>query len=145
MPKQATTPAAWEETFFATLAETGQVAKACRVAGISNVLVYRKRLEDERFSRAWAEALGVAVMTLEDEAVRRGRDGYEEPVFYQGAQVGVIRRYSDTMLIFLLKSHKPSVYNPPNIIGGTGKDGSIQTNTTVRVVYVDSLDKPPTD
>jgi len=55
--------------------------------------------------------------------VRRARDGVEEPIFHQGKNVGTVRKYSDTLLIFLLKSHKPERYNPPQKQEHTGKDG----------------------
>jgi hypothetical protein len=47
---------------------------------------------------------------LEDEAVRRAYEGVERPVFQGGKQVGVVREYSDTLLIFLLKALRPEKY-----------------------------------
>lgn len=47
---------------------------------------------------------------LEAEARRRAVDGVAEPVFYQGTQVGTVQKYSDTLLMFLLKSRKPEAY-----------------------------------
>jgi hypothetical protein len=47
---------------------------------------------------------------LEDEAVRRAYEGVEKPVCQMGKEVGVIREYSDTMLIFLLKGLRPAKY-----------------------------------
>ena len=43
-------------------------------------------------------------------ARRRAIDGFEEPVFYQGAVVGAVRKYSDRMLELLLKGHAPEKY-----------------------------------
>lgn len=56
------------------------------------------------------EALDVGAGALEDEAVRRAYVGVEEPLFYQGKQCGTVRKYSDTLLIFLLKGAKPAKY-----------------------------------
>ncbi len=47
---------------------------------------------------------------LKDEAIRRGYEGWREPVFYQGHQCGTIRRYSDRLLMALLKLGKPEKY-----------------------------------
>ncbi len=47
---------------------------------------------------------------LEDEAIRRARDGVTIPVFYAGKEVGAIRRPSDTLLMFLLRAHRPERY-----------------------------------
>ena len=47
---------------------------------------------------------------LEEEARRRAHDGVDEPVWFQGVQCGTVRKYSDTLLIFLLKGAKPDKY-----------------------------------
>ena len=42
---------------------------------------------------------------------RRAVEGVEEPVgWYKGEAGGVVRKYSDTLLIFLLKGRKPEMY-----------------------------------
>jgi hypothetical protein len=52
--------------------------------------------------------LGTAA--LEDEALRRAYHGVEEPVFYEGVQCGSVTRYSDKLLMFLLKARHPAKY-----------------------------------
>jgi hypothetical protein len=47
---------------------------------------------------------------LEDEAFRRAHQGIDKPVFQGKELVGVIREYSDTLLIFLLKGCRPDKY-----------------------------------
>ncbi|MFM9863992.1 MAG: hypothetical protein ACKVRO_10325, partial [Micropepsaceae bacterium] len=44
------------------------------------------------------------------EADRRGRDGFDEPVFYRGEQCGVKHRYSDNLLLARLKALQPELY-----------------------------------
>jgi hypothetical protein len=41
---------------------------------------------------------------LLDEAVEVALNGWLEPVFYRGQQCGTIRRYSDRLLIMLLRA-----------------------------------------
>ena len=48
---------------------------------------------------------------IEAEARRRAVDGVDEPVYYQGKEVGTVRRYSDVLLIFLLKGLRPQRFN----------------------------------
>ena len=50
-----------------------------------------------------------AVDALEDEAVRRAYEGVERAVTVAG-QREIIREYSDTLLIFLLKGARPERY-----------------------------------
>lgn len=51
-----------------------------------------------------------ATELLEREAWRRAREGIAEPVFQHGKQVGTIQRYSDNLLMFLLKARAPERY-----------------------------------
>jgi len=44
-------------------------------------------------------ALDIGADSLEDEAVRRARDGYDKPVYQQGQCVGHVREYSDTLMV----------------------------------------------
>jgi hypothetical protein len=44
---------------------------------------------------------------LETEAYRRAVLGYEEPVYQPGEKVGVVTRYSDNLLMLLLRSRAP--------------------------------------
>ena len=55
----------------------------------------------------WESALEVGVAALEDEAHRRAFDGHEETVWFQGQAVGAVRKYSDSLAMFLLKTHRP--------------------------------------
>ncbi|API59627.1 hypothetical protein BSL82_10110 [Tardibacter chloracetimidivorans] len=113
-----------EIAFLAALASTCSVAKACKAAGIeSRNTVYTWRAEDPDFARRWEEAKKLGADVLEDEAVRRAHDGTEEPVFYQGEATGTIQRYSDTLLIFLLKGAKPDVYKDRVAAEHSGPNG----------------------
>ena len=55
--------------------------------------------------------------------MRRAREGVDEPVFYQGEHCCNVRRYSDTLLIFMLKARKPDVYRERASIQHTGANG----------------------
>jgi hypothetical protein len=46
---------------------------------------------------------------LRDEAVRRAI-GYSVPVYHHGVKVGTRKKYSDTLLVFLLKEMFPEKY-----------------------------------
>ena len=62
------------------------------------------------FAKDWKSALAGRNM-LEDEAIRRAKDGVREKPVYQGGKlVGHVQEYSDTLLIFLLKGARPEKY-----------------------------------
>ena len=93
-------PKAWtkqthkkRKQFLQALRETGNVSRACEAAGIGRSTAYQWRDNDPDFAREWDEVIDALVDDLEQEAIRRAKDG------------------SDTLLIFLLKGLKPDRYS----------------------------------
>lgn len=120
-----------QTAFCAALAETCNVSKACAAIEISRMTAYRWRNNDPDFAAAWDEAIKAGVLGLEDEAHRRGFEGVDEPVFHSGQQCGTIRKYSDTLAIFLLKAHNPTKYRENQRLELTGADGGpVQVDDT---------------
>ena len=114
-----------EDVFFAVLSECGNVSKAAKKAKLSRPHLYARKKSDSAFSDAWDEAEALGVAALEDEAKRRAYDGWLEPVFHQGKRCGTIRKFSDTMLIVLLKAHLPDKYQERKKVDNTSSDGSM--------------------
>ena len=96
--------------FLAALAEVGNITQAAEIAGLDRKTHYIWMKNDPDYPALYEEAMEQAADRLEQEARRRAVEGVEEPVFYQGKQVGTIRKYSDTLLIFLLKGARPEKY-----------------------------------
>jgi hypothetical protein len=111
------------ERFLEALAQKPDVAAAARYAGIHRVTAYRIRDRDPEFAKAWDEADRVGMSAAEDELYRRAVEGVEKPVFYQGKRCGTVREYSDTCLIFLLKSKRREVYGERQQFQHLGADG----------------------
>ncbi|MDL2267193.1 hypothetical protein LJC46_04300 [Desulfovibrio sp. OttesenSCG-928-G15] len=104
--------------FIAALMEYGNVSQAARHAGLDRSGVYAKRREDESFAAVWDDALAIGVEALEDEAKRRAYEGWLEPIWHKGEQCGEVRKFSDTLLIVLLKAHKPEKYAERKQVSG---------------------------
>lgn len=102
--------AAWRAAFLAELAASGNVSASATAADVSRRFVYEQRAADLDFAAAWDDALEQGADSMEAEARRRAVDGWEEPVWYQGEDVGTVRKFSDTLLIFLLKGARPEKY-----------------------------------
>jgi hypothetical protein len=120
--------------FLAALVQTGgNILRAALAAGIDRDMHYIWLRTDpayrERFAVAWEQGID----TLESEAVRRAYEGVAEPVFRNGKRaldvmidekgavkrdgagkpIGVpasVRRYSDTLLMFLLNGNRSRKY-----------------------------------
>lgn len=95
---------------LAALAETGNVSNACAAADVGRATHYEWLRDDPYYAKAAEDAMDQAADKLEEEARRRAHDGVDEPVFYQGEVCGTVRKYSDTLLIFLLKGAKPDKF-----------------------------------
>jgi len=74
------------------------------------------RADDPSFAAEWDAALELGLDSLEDELMRRAKDGTLRPVFQGGELVGHIREYSDTLGIFMLKSRRRHVYGDRQFI-----------------------------
>ena len=98
------------EAFLALLAEGHTVKYSAKEAGVAWCVIFARRNNDPVFAEQWEEALERGTQVLEEEARRRAVKGLTEPVFYKGEICGEVQRYSDVLLIFLLKARRPEVY-----------------------------------
>jgi hypothetical protein len=81
-----------KESFLSALSKMANVSLACEESGVSRQTAYRWRAENEEFSKNWNQALDDGIDMLEGIALKRARES------------------SDTLMIFLLKAHKPQKY-----------------------------------
>lgn len=123
-----------KRAFLAAFAECGNVTRACELSGVPRCDHYRWKRTDLKYAEFFSQAEEQAGDRLEAEARRRAVKGVNEPVFYQGAQCGVVRKYSDTLLIFLLKGARPEKYKDRQAHEHSGPGGgAIQ----LKVIYED--------
>jgi hypothetical protein len=97
--------------FLTSYAETASVTKACEAAKIHRSLHYRWLESFPKYQKRFIEAERHAGDTLESEAVRRATEGVVEAVYYQGRPVGAVKRYSDGLMMTLLRGFKPAKYS----------------------------------
>src|SRR5947209_17637730 len=111
-----------QRAFLAAFSECGTIKEAARCADISRQSHYDWLRSSSDYAVAFAEAENEAGEALEAEARRRAVEGFVEPVVYQGKlcyeideatgekkPIG-IRKFSDTLLIFLMKGAIPEKY-----------------------------------
>lgn len=148
----------WHTTFIDALSATSSVVQAARAAGISPRTAYRHRKGNAHFREAWWAALEDApapdsidpppddpstdftsawppadvVGALEREAWRRAVEGYDYPITSGGQITDTYKKYSDTLLMFLLKANCPEKYARPGAV-----DDQDDEPMTFRVVYED--------
>lgn len=98
-----------KDKFLAAYARLGTITDAAKEVGISR-MSHRRWLASEAYRKAFEAAEDESTEVLEKEALRRAVEGREEPVYFNGVQVGTTRKYSDVLLIFMLKARRPDVY-----------------------------------
>lgn len=103
----------WKDAFIRLLAASPNVTSAAKGAGVSRSLAYLHRGEDPAFAARWDDAIGQSLDRLEEAAFRRAEET------------------SDTLAIFLLKSHRPDVYRETVNQHQSG-------GLNIRVEYVDA-------
>lgn len=95
------------QRFIAELTKHGNVTHALKAAKASRAWIYEKRRDDQEFADAFKEAKACGLECLIDEAHRRAYEGVEEPKTVAGEEVWVTK-YSDTLLMFLIKQADPT-------------------------------------
>ncbi len=87
-----------------------------------------------------------AARSLEDEAVRRAREGITRPVRYKGKIVGYETEYSDQLLIALLKAWLPEKYRERVDNRLSGPNGEpLMSEEQVRRLLESGAPPPPLD
>lgn len=116
------------QKFLEALATCGNVTSAAREAGITPRRLYQVRAKDEAFATEWDECAELGTQALEDEARRRAYEGVLEPVTSVKGIVHnddgtplMVRKYSDTLLIFLLKGSRPQKYRERSDVRVSGQ------------------------
>lgn len=121
MARARRTPEKDRETWLEAFRAAGTVTGACKRTGIGRRTVYDWRQRHEDFAIAWADVEEETTERMEREAIRRGMEGVDEPVWHRGEEVGAVRKYSDTLLIFMLKARRPEKYRDNVHVQHSGK------------------------
>ncbi len=112
-----------QSAFLVAFTEHATVAAAAAAAHVGRRTHYNWLQADEAYAARFKDVEEGVTEALEAEARRRAQCGVDEPVHYQGKRVDTIRRYSDTLLIFLLKARRPEMYRERVDHSLTGPNG----------------------
>jgi hypothetical protein len=124
--------------FLHGYALTGSVKFAAHAAKVKRANHYDWKANDALYAEAFKLAEAMAADALVDEAKRRAQFGVEDYILYQGEVVtiervdadGVVtraplmkRKYSDSLLQFLLEGLKPDTFHERREIAHSAPDG----------------------
>ena len=110
-----------QERFLKAYTKKGTITHAAKLSGVSWAHHYRWMKEDPTYPPRLEQAKIEIADRAERAAIKRAIDGYDEPIFQQGIQVGTKRKYSDRLLMFYLKGRRRDVFGDKREI--TGADG----------------------
>lgn len=95
-----------EELFLSVLAETCNVTRACKAAGVGVTSVYRRKKDNAAFRAGWLAAISIAYQQLELVLLERAFNGVEKLVSVRAGEPTVMREYSNQLGVALLKMHR---------------------------------------
>ncbi len=127
------------DLFLQALRECGSTYPACVVANVSRSFITESVRDNiDGFRDRYREVQQDINDRVEAEIVRRGVEGWEEPVFQGGKQVGTIRKFSDQLLIFYAKARMPERYRDKyegaNLIAGDQYTINMVRNDVLNVI-----------
>lgn len=117
--------------FLAAYRQVGNIARAAELSKVSRNSHYEWMEGDPEYPAKFDEATQESIEKLETEARRRAVEGVEEAVWHNGERVGAVRKYSDTLLIFLLKGARPEKYRDNYILPAGA--GQVTNNVQINV------------
>ena len=108
--------------FLKYFAKTGNQSESLAVAGLAKSTHYKLLENNPKYTEAFETACDVATDQLIEEVTRRAVQGVPEPTgFYKGVAGGVVTRYSDSLLMALLKQRDPSFRERWEVTGAGGR------------------------
>jgi hypothetical protein len=122
-----------QKEFLGHYGDTLSVARAATLAKVDRHDHYRWFRKYTNYARAFDQAKAIAGHYLETDAITRAGEGWDEPVYYQGAVCGQVRRYDSGLMQFLLRGLLPEKYGYRTEISGP-QGAPIQAK--IEVVFV---------
>lgn len=109
-PRPATEFTRERQAYFLEMCLTRgpRLAENAYLAGVCPMTERNHRKNDEEYAEAFAAMQDIWRGRVEEEVVRRGIEGYDEPVFFAGKKAGTIRKFSDNCLLALMRRYDPA-------------------------------------
>jgi hypothetical protein len=103
----------WRPTFLAVVALSHSTMLGCKAAHVNPQTVVAHRREDPDFDAHVLAAQDHCIELLHAVTMRSAIEGDVEPVFWQGIEVGHIKKFDNRLRIELLRAHLPAKFKTP--------------------------------
>jgi hypothetical protein len=107
----------WRPTFLAVVALSHSTMLGCKAANVDPHTVIDHRREDPDFEAQVQAAQDHCIELLHAVTMRSAIEGDCEPVFWQGIEVGHIKKFDNRLRIELLRAHMPNRFKTPGAQG----------------------------
>ncbi|MEY2536411.1 MAG: hypothetical protein QOG67_151 [Verrucomicrobiota bacterium] len=121
---------AWRPRFLAILALSKAPMMAARAANVHYNTVRNHRKADPEFDAQCVAAEEHAIELLHDVTMKSAIEGECEPVYWQGIEVGHIRKVDNRLRVEMLRAHMPKTFKTP------GAKVAINTGNTVNNAFI---------
>lgn len=99
-----------KKAFLRHLEKSGSRNAAAAYLGVSRQTIYYHEKQDPVFAEKIQMAIDKAEFEIDAEIHRRGIEGIDQNIYYQGKVVGTEKKFSDRMLEFRAKTLNPERY-----------------------------------
>jgi hypothetical protein len=103
----------WRPTFLAVVALSHSTELGACAAKVSKNTVVAQRREDPEFDSQVIAAQDHCIELLHAVTMRSALEGEIEPVYWQGIQVGHIKKFDNRLRIEMLRAHMPKTFKTP--------------------------------
>ena len=121
-----------KRAFLVAFSRSGRVMVSCKMAEIHWTTHYHWKKHDKKYLAAFQMAEQIAADFMEEEVHRRGFDGFDVPVTYEGEIKTYYKAYSDNLAMFRLKKIRPEYrdnYLANNFLGPVQVNVKFSSNT----------------
>lgn len=130
-----------QDIFLEEFRKHGNVTYACAAAKVNRSTLYRWKEKSDKFLILYNQAFEEAKDNIRHEIYRRAYEGWDEPQFSAGKHMGVVRKYSDTLLIFHAKMLMPEYRDKQQDININNVNVQVERNELYARLREDELDQ----
>jgi hypothetical protein len=120
-------------SFLEAYAQTFSVVRAAEAAEVAPSSHYRWYHKLPNYRAAFEKRKLLGGQWLETECLTRAGEGWLEPIYYQGAECGQVRRFDSGLAQFLLRGMLPQKYAARTEVSGPAGE---PMQAKIEVVFV---------
>lgn len=130
-----------KKLFLDEFCKNGNISLTCKtIKVVARSDVFNWRRDDPEFLAAFKEAEEESIEHLEAEAFRRAKEGVREGIYHRGKRVGYVLRYSDKLLLAMLRARNPGKWGYQVNVKGEMNHGH-QGHVTLGISMQDVLNE----